>query len=359
MNPFKAQFLPIDAQHNMLTQKKDPRFDDKRNTMEKFKAVSREREIDYRQSSEKLKPLKSVDELKEPPEKWIDKSREKLNTQFLTQLMERDQFSYDMLKKIPRPTKNIVDDPCFYGRVEKAKREKQSIEYEKQVKAQKEYINSLKKEFIEMNGSQWYYYEDGDAYVSVWDLGTNPMVCTVHLPMVDGCNKLRLYIGKDADVHGWETLLKQTDRCDLTVEEYHERYCELIDDEDEGEIYVYSNRKYEVIYNEKIHVDMRNRRKFALKKYYNKHGTYDYYYNECDVYVPVDYIDIYMFTPVPTLNPYVNATLKMNYAGVVTFDEGDQKYNPNITLLTVDEYHHKYCSRVEEGKYKLNPQKKV
>jgi hypothetical protein len=65
-----------------------------------------------------------------------------------------------------------------------------------------------------------------------------------------------------------------------------------------------------------------------------------------------------MRTPVPTLNPYVKATLRMNYEGVVTFDKGDQKYNPNITLLTVDEYHQKYCERVGEGKYQLNPQKK-
>ena len=352
MNPFKTQFLPTDTCPDPSDQKKDLRFDDKRSIMERFKAVSREREIDYRQSLEKLESLKSADELKEPQEKWIDKSREKLNVQFLTRLMERDQFNYDMLKNIPIPTKNIVDDLSFYGykiqkkkeeedRIKNEKRKKIRKEYQKQVKAQEEYIKNLKEEFIEMNGSQWYYYEDGDAYVSVWDLGMSPMVGTVHLPMIDGCNKLKLFIGKDANVYGWETLLKG--RKDLTIEEYHKKYCELIDDEDEGEIYVYRSG---------------NRRKFALEKYYNKHGTSDYYYRECDVYIPLDYITEYMRTHIPTLNPYVKATLKMNYDGVVTFDEGDQKYNPNIILLTVDEYHQKYCARVGEGKYKLNPQKK-
>jgi hypothetical protein len=126
MNPFKAQFLPTDGCPDPLRQKKDPRFDDKRNTMERFEAISREREIDYRQSLEKLEKFS---ELKEPPEKWINKNREKLNAQFLTRLMERDQFSYDMLKKIPRTMKNIVDDPSFYGyKIQKKKEEEDRIE---------------------------------------------------------------------------------------------------------------------------------------------------------------------------------------------------------------------------------------
>ena len=81
MNTFKEQFLPIDGCPDPLLQTKDPRFYDKRNTMERFEAISREREIDYRQSLEKLEKFR---ELKEPPEKWIDKNREKLNAQFLT-----------------------------------------------------------------------------------------------------------------------------------------------------------------------------------------------------------------------------------------------------------------------------------